>query len=306
MKYCRSCENIISLLNVKFCPYCGAKTIKKFDLKDFIPLEDIVIVFKFQNKKAFKGIYENVKELLGISEIGSGREKYCFASSSINYAYQLFDTLAKLLFENEYFIYENGKKLRSINDLQAARVCCAKRSANEIPEYYCFGVTAPNGDLTPNLVGCLQMGLDISPYANLYREGEWQDIFGNYMFSKERIVSKTNELVKRFRFCPFVNRDVIQKFVELWPEKVNVHLDNIWEFWPPKTDSFSEGLKELGLISKTNLKENYAPEFPLVTDTTYFVDLAKKLYPDDVPTNTRAAIYASINAIQMNLFREYS
>lgn len=306
MKYCRSCKKIINLLNVKFCPYCGEKTIKNFDLRDFIPHEGIVIVFNFQNKKTFQVLYEKIKEIIKISEIGEGKNKYCFVSSSVKDAYQLFDTLGQLLHNNSYFVYENGKKLRSMNDIFASRVCCARRIVNEIPEYYCFGVTAPNGDITPNLVGCLQVELDISPYSSFYRAGEWSDIFGNYVFDKEKMVSRINKQLKKYRFCPFINETVIQKFIDLWPERVNVHLDNMWEFWPPKNDSFSNGLKELGLVSNTNMSDNYKPEIPLITDMTYFIDLAKKLYSAEISTNTQEAIYASIDAIQMNVFREYS
>ncbi len=306
MKYCHSCKKIINLLKVKFCPYCGEKTIKNFDLRDFIPHEGIVIVFNFQNKKAFQTLYEKIKETIKISEIGEGKNKYCFVSSSVKDAYQLFDTLGQLLYNNSYFVFENGKNLRSTNDIFASRVCCARRIVNEIPEYYCFGVTAPNGDITPNLVGCLQVELDISPYSSFYRTGEWSDIFGNYVFDKEKMVSRTNKQLKKYRFCPFIDETAIQRFIDLWPERVNVHLDNMWEFWPPKKDLLSNGLKELGLVSNTNMSDNYKPEIPLITDMSYFIDLAKKLYSAEISTNTQAAIYACIDAIQMNVFREYS
>jgi len=306
MKYCRSCKKIINLDNIIFCPYCGVKTIKSLEIKDFIPNEGIVIVFKFQNKISFQILYEKTKGLINISEIGDGKNKYCFVSSPIKDAYQLFDTVGQLLSGNEYFIYENGRKLRSTNDLLDTRVCCAKRIVKDIPEYYCFGVTAPNGDITPNLIGCLQVGLDISPYSSFYRTGEWSDIFGNYVFDKVRIASRAHVLVKKYRFCPFINETIIQGFIDLWPERINVHLDNRWQFWPPQNDSFSDGLKELGLVCNTNMSENYKPEIPLMTDMTYFIDLAKKLYPDEISTNTRAAIYASIDAVQLNVFREYS
>lgn len=306
MKYCRTCKQIINLDNIMFCPYCGAKTIKSLEIKGFIPNKGIVIVFKFQNKISFQTLYEKTRELINISEIGNGKNKYCFVSSPIKGAYQLFNTVGQLLSSNEYLVYENGRKVRSINDLLDTRMCCAKRIVKDIPEYYCFGVTAPNGDITPNLVGCLQVGLDISPYSSLYRTGELSDIFGNYVFDKVRIASRVDALVKKYRFCPFINETVIQGFINLWPERINVHLDNRWKFWPPQHDSFSAGLMELGLVSKTNMSENYKPKIPLVTDMTYFIDLAKNLYPNEISSNTQAAIYASIDAIQLNIFREYS
>jgi hypothetical protein len=306
MKYCYSCKNLIEISNIKFCPYCGEKKTRNFDIKDFIPQEGIVIVFKYQAKKIFQNLYDKTKESIEISEIGEGKIKFCFVSSPIKEAYKLFDVLGQLLYKNDYFIFENGKKLRSTNDIFATRVCCAQRSVHETPEYYCFGINAPNGDLTPNLVGCLHTGLDISPYSSLYRSGEWLDIFGNYVFDKEKIASKANTMVRKYRFCPFLNEKIVQKFVELWAEQINVHLDKSWEAWPPKNDSFSEGLKELGLISNTNMQKNYVPEFPVATDTKYFIDLAKKLYSDETPANIQDAIYASINTIQMNIFKEYS
>jgi hypothetical protein len=199
--------------NIMFCPYCGAKTIKRLEIKDFIPNEGIVIVFRFQNKISFQFHYEKAKDVIDISEVGSGKNKYCFVSSPIKDAYQLFDTVGQLLSGNEYLVYENGRKLRSTNDILDTRVCCAKRIVKDIPEYYCFGMTAPNGDITPNLVGCIQVGLDISPYSNLYRTGEWSDIFGNYVFDKVRIASRADALVKKYRFCPFINEIVIQGFI---------------------------------------------------------------------------------------------
>lgn len=307
MKYCHSCKKVINLLSIQFCPYCGKKTTKNFDIKDFIPHKGIVIVFNFQDKKAFHTLYEKIKEIIKISEIGEGKSKYCFVSSPVKDAHHLFDTLGQLLYNNSYFVYENGKKLRSTNDISDSRVCCAKRIVNEIPEYYCFGVTSPSGDIRPNLVGCLQMELDISPYSSFYRTGEWTDIFGNYVFNKEKMISRANKQLKKYRFCPFINAAVIQRFIDLWPERVNVHLNSVWEFWPPRNDSFSNGLRELGLVSNTNMSgDNYKPDFPLIKDVTYFIDLAKKLYPAEISTNTQAAIYASIDAIQMNVFKGYS
>jgi len=307
MKYCHSCKKVINLLSAKFCPYCGKKTIKNFDVRDFIPHEGVVIVFNFQDKKDFQSLYEKTKEVIKISEIGEGKHRYCFVSSPQKDAYRLFDILGQLLYKNSYAIYENGKKLRSTNDIYDSRGCCARRTIHEIPEYYCFGVTAPDGAVIPNLVGCLQMGLDISPYSSFYRTGEWIDIFGNYTFDKEKMSSRANKQLKKYRFCPFINETVIQRFIDLWPERVNVHLDKAWEFWPPKNDSFSNGLRELGLVSNTNMKDdNYTPEIPLIKDMSYLIELAKELYSTDVSENTQAAIYASVDAIQLDVFRAYS
>ena len=196
--------------------------------------------------------------------------------------------------------------MRSENDILDTRYCVAKRVVVDVPEYYCFGLAAQSEIIVPNLVGCLQVGLDISPYSKFYRTGDWLDIFGNYVFDKAKIISSTQRVLKKYRFCPFINETIIQKFVDLWPEKINVHLDNRWKFWPPQKDKFSEGLKELGLVSNTNMSKNYKPMFPIVTDTTYFIDLVRELYPDTISENLQATIYASIDAIQLNVFREYS
>lgn len=309
MKFCHSCQKIIDLPHAKFCPYCGAGKTKPFDVKDFIPQKGIVIVFKFKSGKKFLSIYEEKKNTIKISEIGKGENKFCFVLSSVKEAYKLFDALGPLLHGNNYSFYENGKKLRSTNDIFAARYCCALRSANETPEYYCFGVTAPNGDLTPNLVGCLQVGLDISPYSSLYRMGEWQDIFGNYVFDKEKITSKAEAMTKKYRFCPFINEAVIKKFTELWPREVNGYLNESWGMWPPKNDPLDKELKELGLTLGTNMDgKEYKPEFPLVVNISYFNELTKALYShetEEVPQNIQSAVYASLSTIQTNIFREF-
>mgnify|MGYP006935335536 CR=1 FL=1 len=306
MKYCHSCQSIIDFSNFKFCPYCGAKDVKNFDVKEFIPQEGCVIVFKFQKKKEFQVIYKKIKDSVNILEIGTGESKLCFASASTKEISQLFDTLARLLHNNDYHFYENGKKLRSANDIFTTRVCYAKRIVSETPEYYCFGITAPNEDITPNLVGCLQVGLDISPYASLYRSGEWSDIFGNYIFDKEKITTKAHKMVRKYRFCPFLNESTVQKFIDLWPKEINVHLDDSWGFWPPKKGYFAEGLKELGLKSNTNMQKSYTPEFPVVTNATYLTKIAKQLYHEETSINIQKAVSTSINTIYVNIFKENS
>jgi hypothetical protein len=127
--------------------------------------------------------------------------------------------------------------------------CHAFRNTIDPPELYCYGVKSPLyivGD--PNLVGCRHLGLDLSPYASFYRTGAWVDVFGTYAFDKEKITTRTEAGLRRYRDCPFLDPDIAHKFIELWPEQVNVFEDSQWHYWPVAKDPTIRAMAESHLI----------------------------------------------------------
>jgi hypothetical protein len=184
--------------------------------------------------------------------------------------------------------------------------CCSRRNSRDIPEYHCFGLDQHDGSTNQNIIGCRQMQLNISPSSGLYRTGKWLDIFGNYEFDKAKIRTRTNKLINQFQSCPYIKANTITKFIDLWPTVINAFVDPRWKAYPPREDSFSRGLKDLGLECNAEMFEEYQPRFPIITDVSLLVDLARDLYDETPPIDIQRAIYSSINVVKLEVFRIYS
>ena len=288
---------------------CGKKTIESFSIQTFVPKDGLAIVCESKNQKKFQLILEKLKQIETYSEIGEGNVRFSMVHSSIKEAYKLFDCMSSLGSpNNECFVYENGKKLRSYGAIHDSKFCYARRIACKMQEYYCFGAMGPQNGAMPNLIGCYQVYLEISPYSGVYSQGEWQDIFGNYVFDKERMIDRATKRIKQYRFCPFINEDLIYKFIDLWPKEVNVYLDPQWKCYPPQQDSSPEiiDVDGINIVININIDKKYQVKLPLVTDMNFFVDLVKKLYPENTSENVLAGVKASINIIQEQVSRIYN
>ena len=265
MKFCNSCLEIIELDKIKFCPYCQSENVKTFRFQDFIPSENISIVFPIKSPQS-KVSFEKVKHLDIFSCVGNRKIKYCILSSD---NVEILFHVTPLLLHTEYVIYAHGKRLRSNTNFMSCNLCYRIRENSEFPEYFCFGIPQHSDYLIPNLVGCAQVRLGLSIYSQFYRHYKLQDIFGNYKLDRSAVETKANKYIKKYSFCPHIREDIVKKFLVLLPDYVNPNLDHRWSDFPSST---------------------YKNRFPIITDTQYVVDMINQLYPmeDRTPELSRA------------------
>jgi len=288
---------------IKFCPYCGNRTIKGFNIKDFIPKDGLVFISKYKNSKKVKDLIQNMKAKPSYSEIGEREIRYCLVSTPSKNPFDIIDLLGQNILigpGSDNSIYENGKKLNSSSPLINVKYCVYRRNQSNPPGNYCFG-NFINQNCFPNLVGCLHVGLDLTPYSSLFTSGFWDDVFGNYIFQKEVLVRRAQREMRNYRFCPFLDEERIIHFIELWPERININIDHRWENWPPESPEIN--LEEENESSGIRLRISFdkytqlSHRFPVATDMNFYIDILNRLYPENTPPETREIIKISLENI---------
>lgn len=323
MKYCKACTAMIEIPGARFCPYCGGKALATLDFRKAVAGTEFAVVFKVQETKDFREDYARLRELVPIKEIGVGKSLHAFVASTRKEFLPLYRQITPLIKGQNITFFEDGKIFRAPTQFSENACCYARRIVKEIPEYSCFDIADQQPSYSPNLVGCQHVGLGISFYMDIYRAGYWEDLFGTFRFDKAKIIAKAEKVMRYYRLCPFLDEARVRRFIELWPERINIHQDKRWQIYPPIDDwgkiivppdemdaaEFGEDDGDPDkpeVICTTNALGDHLYDVPVMTDMNFFIDLAKQLYPSEISDGMKAAIYASIDAIQMAVYQTYS
>jgi len=164
---------------------------------------------------------------------------------------------------------------------------------------FCFGV---GRDLhfstyTPNIVGCTQMNLGITPYREVYRYGKWLNLRGDFMFDLPLMKKLVNQAKADYFGCPFLNEIWAFRFIAFWPKIVNPNEDTRLTIWPPVIGNFEQELLDLGLSMQGPPPTPYGEEFPVFTDPSFFLELINDIYGDNIEDETKAGLLASYSII---------
>ena len=204
---------------------CGARTLITFNIKDHLPENQIAVVFLIKRSKKITETIDRINKLDGYKEIGTGRNRYAILSLPKNKAYRIQSLMNKLSHRVDYFLYVDRRKSVSNSFLTNPAICIYHCERDGNPDAYCYGIGRSDLQRQPNLVGCRQMELHIGWQFNFSVWGHFEDIFGNYLYDKERKIKQVTALLHKYRFCPYLQKDVVENFLRVWPERINVNLD---------------------------------------------------------------------------------
>ena len=158
------------------------------------------------------------------------------------------------------------------------RYCSGNKEGGGYNPEFCFGVSNPPGGRYPNLVGCQQMGLHISNYSGLYHTGKWINLKGDFLYDKEQMLNLVEKTRDDFPDCPYMNFDNALSFITHWPDIVNPNLDNRLSIWPSEIGEFESELLKNGLSLSGPSPTPNGEEYPVFTDTNYFLELINAVY----------------------------
>lgn len=226
MKYCQVCGEFSEVVTGNFCPKCGAKGLKKFDVRLFLEEDKVSAVIPIRKNKKCTQALQVLEADRGYQTVGSGKYAIAIFAMPMFEAHKIPGLLKGLQFSLDYSLYEGKKKLAYNSCLTDPAICIYKRSNDERPISYCYGIGSTDvGYREPNLIGCRQMGLEVGEHLNFGFWGYPEDVFGNYVYEKEKKVKKVRALLSKYRLCPHLKAEVIEKLLNLWPERINTILN---------------------------------------------------------------------------------
>jgi hypothetical protein len=284
MYMCHDCNKLIQLDAIRFCPYCSSQNIKTFHLGKAIPQDKVVLIIKKTDSKTVQGAVTLMKSQLGYFELGTQSTKYCCAAYDACHALDAAEILQTFYPRLNYLLYEKGVKRTSPFFLLEPYRCVSNRNTSQFNGGYCYGL-----DSQPNIVGCRHMGLELPTYAWLHFAGYYEDPFGNYIYDKSYLLKKIEIIEKRYQYCPYMDASTARRFVDAWPDRINIFLDKRFRQVPKDYFDFPRisipdvfrniyGFKKDEELIGNNIKSILMP--PLPVDYSFYKDLLYKVFPD--------------------------
>ncbi|MFM8342094.1 MAG: hypothetical protein ACKN9F_07740, partial [Methylomonas sp.] len=100
--------------------------------------------------------------------------------------------------------------------------------------------------------GCIQANMPFNKYAKWFLWGNWLNDDGDWQFDKERIKYELQKALYQYRFCPAIQRGLIQDVLNNLPDVVNPKKDKNWQFFEHWGDDYIDG----PVISSTRFHGN--------------------------------------------------
>ena len=296
MKQCRSCGAYVEVIKGEYCPTCGKKTLQEFDVRSLLDEGTVSAVIPIKQSKKVQATLSALSEIHSYTVVGKGKSSLAILSLISNEAYKFPSLLNKLLFRADYSLYEGKKKLTYDSCVSNPAICIYHRNNDENPEAYCYGIGRTDLYRLPNLVGCRQLGLDVGEHFNFNFWGYNEDIFGNYVYYKEKKVKHVKSLMYKYRLCPYLIPEVTQKFLSAWPERINTNLtcnakavsaNQLLEAWTNKIPNeeiiiSDEDCNEQSIKLPDQIFEpppSYLIKHPAYCSKKYYSQLITEIYP---------------------------
>lgn len=216
----------------KFCPSCGAALADTAVKVSFdIPSEGIAIAFAESESAKFSDICDLAKETPGFQECLRGKKTWYLATfqKKTEELFRFADIVTAL---RNRELYIDGKKIAWEEAFPCDLLgCVEERSEAYNPVCYCFGKGGDEGEFNP--VGCRLLGLNWGEYkCEWARMGKWEQRGAEtvWRFDKERIRHHIVLKTHAARLCPYLNEEVVDRFLAVLPDVVNPQKDNNWDF----------------------------------------------------------------------------
>ena len=231
---CPSCGADVPL-NAKFCPHCaasvkGADSEKAVSVSYEIPNSGIAIEFAESTAGGFVHAVKVANSAPINATCVKGKKTWYLAaypSSNIIEATKLVENLKGM--QNRK-VYVDGKEARW-DEVFGFTWCAQARDTAYRPVEYCFGLD----EKRVNIWGCKQVRMDWSEWADWFSYGSFKKtglIKGqvSFAFDKDRIKHELQTNLFRFRYCPYLNFDLIQAVLDALPSEVNPSEKGPWVY----------------------------------------------------------------------------
>jgi len=249
-KICPSCgaENSDESL---FCAKCGTgldASGKDIQVRFDIPKNGIAIEFAESTAASFPKAFELANKTPGFQKCQKGKKTWylaVFPTSNLTDVLPLAEALSGI---RNRILYMDGEE-KQWDDVFGFTWCTSQRSTAYRPVEYCFG----KDENRLNPWGCKQARMEWTDWADWFCYGRWEKvgIVGQkfqWQFDKDRIKHELATRLFRFRFCPFLNKNLSELVLKYLPDKIVIGSDPNWGFH----ENYSEVPGAIKIVQKEN------------------------------------------------------
>lgn len=231
-KVCASCGSSADT-DARFCPKCGASLASEnasAQAQLNVPTSGLAIEFAESTAAAFPEALAIARKTKGFQNCLRGKKSWylaVYSSSDFNDAMPLAQALSGI---RNRRVYLDGSE-KAWDEIFAFSWCAARRATAYRPIEYCFG----KDENRINPWGCKQARMEWTEWANWFSYGSWEKegILGSkvqWRFDKEKIRHELATNLFRFRFCPYLRKELSEAVIRNLPDAVTPESDANWQF----------------------------------------------------------------------------
>lgn len=127
--------------------------------------------------------------------------------------------------------------------------------------------------------------------------GRWLNLRGDFLFDKRKMESGIRDAKKAFPDCPFLNIEKAKLFISWWPTIINPNEDSRVSIYPPVMGRLDKEIIEIGMSLQGPPPTAYGEEYPVFTDTNFFLELINNIYGNETRENIKQSLKKSYEEI---------
>ena len=224
---CAKCNAQVQA-GARFCPACGTaiqnveppRTALEFE----IPKSGYALTFSESTATGFASALELAKELGPVQTVLKNKKTWYLVAIPGEKFLDVVGMAKALSGIRNRAIYQDGVQ-KDWDEVFGFVWCANQRDHAFKPVEYCFG----KDENRINPWGCKQARMEWTEWSNWFSLGHWERS-GLWVFDKERIRHNLATNLHRFRFCPYLNQELVEAVVVSIPEKVEVSDDGPWKY----------------------------------------------------------------------------
>jgi hypothetical protein len=195
-----------------------------------VPSSGLAIEFSDSSAAAFPKALELAKATNGFRSYPKNKKNWYFVvylSGNLIEAMPLAELLSGIPNRR---LYVDGIE-KPWDEVFGFAQCAAQRAQAYRPMEYCFG----KDENRLNPWGCKQAGMDWTEATSWFGYGRWErvGISGErlyWYFDKQRIRYELTLNLRRFRFCPHLQKKLCDAVLEHLPETIEPEFNSDWEY----------------------------------------------------------------------------
>tara|TARA_R110002096_G_scaffold195568_1_gene378218 strand:- start:1910 stop:3193 length:1284 start_codon:yes stop_codon:yes gene_type:complete len=231
---CPSCS-ASAPVDAKFCPKCGG-SLEQSDKEAAVPVaynipsEGIAIEFA---ESTASGFADAVTRAQGAPVSGTcvkGKKTWYLAAWPKEEIADAVVLVKDLKGMRNRKVWIDGRESRW-DEVFGFTWCCEQRRSAYRPAEYCFGID----EKRLNIWGCKNTRMEWAKWSDWfsygsYKKGGMLKNHNVFVFDKERIRHELETSLFQFRFCPYMNFNLIEAVLELFPDEAEIKPRGAWDY----------------------------------------------------------------------------